>query len=68
MGLSLQTRLEKLEQRAREIGESNSNLVPLTIPWPDEDGGPIHCMVTQDFIDKLVKIYGHHSQQMNLTA
>jgi hypothetical protein len=66
--MSLISRLQKLEHRAREICESNSNLVALTIPWPDEDGGPIHCMVTQDFIDKIVKIYGHHSQQTNPTA
>jgi hypothetical protein len=66
--MSFNRRLEKLEHRAREIGESNYSLVPLTIPWPDEDGGPIHCMVTPDFIEKIVKIYGHHSKQMNPTG
>ena len=66
--MNLNSRLEKLEQRVREFGESNRNLVPLTIPWPDEDGGPIHCMVRPEFIDKIVKISGHHSQQTNPIA
>jgi hypothetical protein len=66
--MNLNSRLEKLEQRAREQAESTSNLVPLTIPWPDEDGGPIHCMVRPEFIEKIVKIYGKHSQQENQTA
>jgi hypothetical protein len=66
--MSINSRLEKLEQRAREIGESTSNLVPLTIPWPDEDGGPIHCMVTPEYIAAIEKIYGAHSQQTNRQA
>jgi hypothetical protein len=66
--MNLNSRLEKVEQQAREIGESNSNLVGLVIPWPDEDGGPIQCMVKPEFIEQVVKIYGKHSQQTNLTA
>jgi hypothetical protein len=66
--MSFKTRLEKLEQKACEQAELNNSLVPLTIPWPDEDGGPIHCMVTQDFIEKIVKVYGHHSKQANPTG
>jgi hypothetical protein len=66
--MNLNSRLEKVEQRARELGESNSNLVELVIPWPDEDGRPIRCMVRPEFIEKLVKIYGHHSQQTNPIA
>jgi hypothetical protein len=66
--MSLKSRLEKLEQRAREIGESNSNLVPLTIPWPDDYGGPQTYMVTPEYIAALNKVYGKHSQQMNPTA
>jgi hypothetical protein len=57
--MNLNSRLEKVEQRAREIGESTSNLVEMIIPWPDEDGGPIHCMVTPDFMQKVEKIYGN---------
>lgn len=66
--MSLKSRLEKLEQQAREIGESTSNLVPLTIPWPDDYGGPQTYMVTPEYIAALNKIYGKHSQQMNPTA
>jgi hypothetical protein len=58
--MSIQSRLEKLEQRAREQAESASNLIELVIPWPDEDGGPIHCMVKPEYIEKVVKIYGKH--------
>jgi hypothetical protein len=65
--MSFNRRLEKLEQRAREIGESNSNLVPLTIPWPD-DSGPQTYMVTPECIAALEKIYGAHSQQANRQA
>jgi hypothetical protein len=63
--MSFNRRLEKLEQRAREKAESNSNLVPLTIPWPDEDGGPQTYMVPPELIDAMVKIYGYHSPQAN---
>ena len=57
--MNINSRLEKIEHRARELGESNNNLVPLTIPWPDEDGGPIHCMAKLEVIEKIVKIYGN---------
>lgn len=57
--MSFNRRLEKLEHRAREFGESNNNLGLLTIPWPDEDGGPIHCMAKLEVIEKIVKIYGN---------
>jgi hypothetical protein len=66
--MSLKSRLEKLERRARELGESNNNLVPLTIPWPDEDGGPQTYLVTPEFINNLVRAYGKHSQQANPIA
>jgi hypothetical protein len=68
MGLSLQSRLEKVEQRARELGESNNNLVPLTIPWPEDYGGPQTYLVTPEFINNLVRAYGAHSQQANPIA
>jgi hypothetical protein len=66
--MSIQSRLEKLEQRARKIGESTSNLVPLTIPWPEDYGGPQTYMVTPEFINNLVRAYGAHSQQANTIA
>jgi hypothetical protein len=66
--MSFNRRLEKLEQRAQEIGESNSNLVQLIIPWPEEYGGPKEYMVTPEYLAALNKIYGKHSQQTNLTA
>ena len=66
--MSIQSRLEKLEQRAREISESTSNLVLLTIPWPEDYGGPQTYMVTPEYIAALNKIYGKHSQQKNPTA
>ena len=60
--MSINSRLEKLEQRAREISESTSNLVPLTIPWPEDYGGPQTYMVKPEYIAALNKIYGKHSQ------
>jgi hypothetical protein len=64
--MSIKTRIEKLESVAEE--NEPSNLVPLTIPWPDEWGGPKEYMVTPEYIAALVKIYGKHSEQTNPTT
>jgi hypothetical protein len=54
----LHRRLDRIEQQVRSQAESNSNLVPVTIPWSDEDGGPIHAMVPPEFIANLMRAYG----------
>ena len=66
--MRLQSRLEKVEQRVRSQIESTSNLVPLTIPWPEDYGGPQTYMFMPEFINNLVKAYGSHSQQAKPTA
>jgi hypothetical protein len=36
----LQGRIRRIDQQVRSQADVTSNLVPITIPWSDEDGGP----------------------------